>query len=455
MNTVAETNSLRSLVDTLRQMPLGKRQQVISQLTDEQANNALYDWEGIWARPEQLPPSEDWYIWLLLSGRGFGKTRTGAELVCKWAKLGYTPIALIGQTKGDVRDTMIEVGDSSILKISPPDFMPIYAPSKRRLTWPNGVVAIAYSGDEPNQLRGPQHMKSWCDELSKFMYPKETWDNLLMGLRIGDSPQCIVTTTPRPIKIIKDLAADQQTTVTRGHTMDNRLNLAPQFLKKMLSKYEGTKLGRQELAGEILDSMEGLVYDSFDQNTCVIQRRAIPPDWPCYTAHDFGLNNTVCLWYAQEPSTGFFYLYRSYHKGGSVAEHAQNFKELSEGEDIVRRVGGNHQEQEIRDGYALAGWPITEPVLRSRESQLDRVWSLHKYNKIYVFSDEHDYIDEKMSFAWEVDDDERVTHKIHDEAYFHRMAAERYLMSEFRPDLVVSNKIGHQRHTGEVKQWQS
>jgi predicted phage terminase large subunit-like protein len=166
---------------------------------------------------------------------------------------GYSPIALVGQTKADVRDTMIEVGDSSILKVAPPWFRPVYESSKRRLIFPNGSICVIYSGDEPDQLRGPQHMKAWVDELAKFKYPQETWDNLEFGLRKGDNPQVICTTTPRPIKIIKDLIADSRTVQTRGNTLDNAANLNPLFIERMQSKYEGTRLGRQELNGDLLD----------------------------------------------------------------------------------------------------------------------------------------------------------------------------------------------------------
>ncbi len=403
----------------------------------------LYDWE-FWARTNQLPPGENWFIWLLLSGRGFGKSRVGAELVRKWAKEGHTPIALIGQTKADVRDTMVEVGDSSILKVSPPWELPHYEPSKRRLTWPNGVQAIIYSGDEPDQLRGPQHAKVWIDELAKFMYPKETWDNMMMGLRIGNKPQCVVTTTPRPLKIIKDLVTDSSVEVTRGHTLDNRDNLAPEFLSYIMAKYEGTKLGRQELAGEILSSLEGLVYDSFDPDTCVIPRFAISPDWPRYFGQDFGRNNTAALWYAQEPTTGFLYLYRTYLKKASVSEHAENFKDFSKGEQIRRKVGGNHQEQEIRDGYSLAGWHLSEPNIRQVAEQINRVYTLHGQNKIYIFSDLHDYLDEKMSFSYEVDKEDTLTDKIHNESTYHFMAAERYILSDFTP--VIRERV-RSRHS--------
>jgi len=181
-------------------------------------------------------------------------------MVIKWARAGHNPIALIGQTKADVRDTLIEVGDSAILKISPPWFYPEYEPSKRRLIWPNGVLGIIYSGDEPDQLRGPQHAKALVDEISKYKYPQDTWDNLMFGLRIGSNPQAVVATTPRPIKLLKALLKDKRAAITRGHTLDNRVNLAPPFLKYIMEKYEGTRLGRQELAGEILDDNPGALW---------------------------------------------------------------------------------------------------------------------------------------------------------------------------------------------------
>ena len=254
------TQSQNSLAQSVALLPEPERLKELNKLSEKEAESLLYDWE-FWARPKQLPPDWAWYIWLILSGRGGGKTRTGAELVIKWARKGYSPIALVGETKADVRDTMVEVGDSSILKISPPWFMPEYEPSKRRLTWPNGVVGIIYSGDEPGQLRGPQHMKAWVDELAKFKYPQEAWDNLMFGLRIGDAPQSVVTTTPRPIKVIKELVADKRTAVARGHTLENRDNLASDFLDYILRKYEGTRLGRQELAGEILDDNPDALWE--------------------------------------------------------------------------------------------------------------------------------------------------------------------------------------------------
>jgi len=417
-------------------LPVEERKALLSKLTVKEKAVLYYTW-AVWAREKQIPPLGDWYIWLLLSGRGFGKSRALTELVRKWAEEGHTPIGLVGQTKGDVRDTLVEVGDSSILKISPPWFMPEYEPSKRRLTWPNGVQAIIYSGDEPDQLRGANLAKAAVDELAKFSQPVETWNNLMLTVRIGSKPQVVVATTPRPIQVIKDIIADKRAVVTRGHTIENKANLAPDFLSYIMSKYGGTKLGRQELAGEVLSSMEGLVYDAFRNDMCIVPRFAIPPEWPRYFGMDFGRVNTAALWYAQEPSTGFLYLYRTYLKKASVVEHAINFRELSRGEEIRRATGGNHQEQEARDGYTLAGWPVAEPkISNDKWERIRRVNSLHAQNKIYVFSDLNEYIDEKMSFSYEVDREDNLTDRLHNESAFHLMFGESYILSEFEPDVV-------------------
>lgn len=206
------------------------------------------------ARPGQRPPdSGDWFCYLMRSGRGAGKTRSGAEWVLERVRQGYKHIALIGQTVADVRDTMVEVGPSSILKIAKPHERPLYEPSKRRLVFPSGAIATTFSGDEPDQLRGPQFDTAWVDELAKMKYPEETWDNLEFSLRLGDKPQVFVTTTPRPIRIIKQLLKDPKTIDVRFSTLDNADNLAPQYLQRIMEKYAGTRLGRQELEGEILD----------------------------------------------------------------------------------------------------------------------------------------------------------------------------------------------------------
>jgi predicted phage terminase large subunit-like protein len=187
------------------------------------------------------------------AGRGGGKTRAGSEWILKRVREGSRHIALIGQTASDVRDTMVELGESSIMKVARLEERPIYEPSKRRLTFPNGAVATTFTGEEPDQLRGPQHDSVWIDELAKFKYPEETWDMMEFGLRLGKNPQVFCTTTPRPIPIIKRLVKDPMTIDVRFSTMQNAENLSPIFIQRVKERYAGTRLGRQELDGEILD----------------------------------------------------------------------------------------------------------------------------------------------------------------------------------------------------------
>lgn len=237
----------------------------LAQLSTEAQAALLYDW-SFWARPNQLPPEGDWLTWLILAGRGFGKTRTGAEwvrsMVCGSTPLGKgraTRIALVAETSADARDVMVE-GDSGILGVHPADFRPLYEPSKRRLTWPNGAVATLYNATEPDQLRGPQHDLAWADELAKWQYARDTWDQLQFGMRLGDRPLVAITTTPRPIPLIREIIADARTVTTRGKTTENAGNLATSFMDQMKAKYDGTRLGRQELDGEILDDVPGALW---------------------------------------------------------------------------------------------------------------------------------------------------------------------------------------------------
>lgn len=210
-----------------------------------------YDWERL-ARPNQLPPPGDWQTWLFLAGRGTGKTRAGAEWVRVRARGNPAArIALVAPTAADARDVMVE-GQSGILACSPTDFRPHYEPSKRRLTWPNGAQATTYSADEPDRLRGPQHTDAWVDELAAWQRP-ETWDMLQFGLRLGADPRCVVTTTPRPVRLVRELMESKTTAITRGTTYENRANLAPAFFERIVAKYEGTRLGRQELNAELLE----------------------------------------------------------------------------------------------------------------------------------------------------------------------------------------------------------
>ncbi len=243
------------------------RTKLLNDLTLADAGALLDDW-GFWARPNQLPPPGDWTTWLILAGRGFGKTRSGSEWICARVA-GGTPltaapgaarrIALVAETAADARDVIVE-GESGILACSPAATRPRYEPSKRRLSWPNGAIGTLYNAVEPDQLRGPQHDTAWSDELAKWRYGQETWDNLQLGLRLGARPRQVITTTPKPINVLRDIMSDPATVVTRGSTYENMANLAPAFIKRIIRRYEGTRLGRQELNGEILEDVPGALW---------------------------------------------------------------------------------------------------------------------------------------------------------------------------------------------------
>ena len=251
----------QSVAERLAALPREERNALVDKLTPAEQAALLYDWRDFLGRPEQIAPDGDWDIWMIMSGRGWGKTRTGAEWVKECVAKGYKRIALIGETAADARDVMVE-GVSGILSVYPEGERPLYEPSKRRLTWSNGAIATTYNATEPDQLRGPQFDLAWCDELAKWRYARETWDQLSFGLRLGEHPRVLVTTTPRPVELIKAIVAGSEgkVTITRGATMDNRSNLAGKFLEKIQLRYEGTRLGRQELRGEILGDIPNALW---------------------------------------------------------------------------------------------------------------------------------------------------------------------------------------------------
>jgi phage terminase large subunit-like protein len=211
-----------------------------------------------YARPAQWPPAGEWRTWLIMAGRGFGKTRAGAEWINQIASREKgIRIALVGATVAEVRNVMIE-GESGILAACRYP-RPRWEPARGMLSWPGGSRAFVYSGESPEGLRGPQHHAAWCDEIAKWAYPDGCWDNLQLGLRLGSAQRVLVTTTPRPVALLRRLIGDPATVVARGATHENPA-LSPDFVARMAEMYGGTRLGRQELDGELIEDAEGALW---------------------------------------------------------------------------------------------------------------------------------------------------------------------------------------------------
>ena len=260
----------------------------IAKLSPEQQALALqgfdperlqWDW-SFWGRPEQQrPEGDDWNIWLYLAGRGAGKTRTAAEWIreeAKYTNKGQIRFALVARTAADVRDVIVE-GESGIINVTPPSERPLYEPSKRRLTWPNGNTATCFTADEPDSLRGPQFTHAWGDEVAAWRQTPDAagmtaFDNLRVGTRLGANPKIVVTTTPKRVPLLYQLMAEAEKTgkviITRGSTMDNQGNLSNAYLDAIKGVYEGTRLAQQELYGEMLSDVEGALWtpDLIDRN---------------------------------------------------------------------------------------------------------------------------------------------------------------------------------------------
>lgn len=267
------------------------REKVLGSMSQDDAERILREWK-LWARPKQLAPPGTWRAWLRMAGRGEGKTRSGAEWVHEKARTSKTGRgALIAPTYSDARDVMIE-GVSGLLETAPRGFAPVFEPSRWRLIYPNGVRVKVFSAEKPNRLRGPQHEFIWIDEVAAFQYPREVYDMAMFGLRIGPNPQCMITTTPKPIELLVDLTSravmctELRTArpgdeilqraigvaLSAGTTYENRANLAASWFSDIISRYEGTRLGDQELLALLLTDVPGALW-----NTELLQRNRIVP----------------------------------------------------------------------------------------------------------------------------------------------------------------------------------
>lgn len=236
-------------------------------LEQNERDAVLWNWP-MWARASQLPPPSDWRVWLIMAGRGFGKTRAGAEWVRMVAERDHgARIALVASSLHEARSVMVE-GESGLMAVSPPHLRPRYEPSLRRIVWPGGAQALLYSAAEAEALRGPQHSHAWCDEIAKWDdnqgEARRCWDNLMLGLRLGMAPQIVATTTPRAVPLVRRLMAqvghEDDVVLTRGSTLENVANLPGRFIADVTREFGGTMLGRQELDGELIDDLPGALW---------------------------------------------------------------------------------------------------------------------------------------------------------------------------------------------------
>lgn len=287
----------RITADVLRELPDEEVKKLLTELGPQKAEELQHDW-AFWARDLQLEPTDNkdprllergltktqWGTWVINAGRGFGKTKAGSEWVRHRVKMGNGIVHCVAPTKGDVRRVMVE-GDSGLLNVcwkgdktyrGAPMGYPVWSPTNNTLTWENGAKAVFFSAEDPERLRGPQCHAAWCDELAAWSRAQDTWDMMQFGLRLGQHPQVLVTTTPKPTKLIRNILADDKTIISRGSTYDNAANLADTFLEAVRKQYEGTRLGRQELYAEILDEASGALWSRSLLASCEVDRDQVP-----------------------------------------------------------------------------------------------------------------------------------------------------------------------------------
>ena len=356
-------------VSDLRHLPAKARDRLLEALSPEESELLLYDWP-LWARSNQLAPPGDWRVWLILSGRGFGKTRAGAEWVREQVK-GHQFVNLIGPTAADYRDVMVE-GESGILAICPRVERPEWIPSRRLLKWPNGAVTLCFSAEDPEQLRGPQHQKLWCDEIAawKTQTREATWDLAMFGLRLGPNPQVCATTTPKPVPLLRELVTQQDSglvIVTKGTTYDNKDNLAPAFLQQLIKKYEGTRLGRQELEAELLLD-EGLAY-IFSPRVHVVPVFDIPPHWKRFEGLDHGTTNPTSWIAFATDTSGNHIVQQMYYSPGLISDHCQSIHSLRKQTRGTEKYVNCFADPSVKTRTGAKNWKGTEITIENEYAE--------------------------------------------------------------------------------------
>jgi len=268
---------------TLKNLPDQDVKEILQELGPAKVKELRHTWR-FWARPEQIEPEGDWDTWVALAGRGWGKTRSGAEWIREQVKRGKKRLAFVAPTNSDIRKVMVE-GESGIMnvcwegdKTNRGAFMgkPEWSPTNRQIKWANGATVDAFSAEDPERLRGPQFEAAWCDELCAWRNAQDVWDMLMFCLRLGRHPRTFITTTPKPTKLLRTILKNPRTVVSTGSTYDNADNLAENYLKAVRSAYEGTRLGRQELYAEVLDEASGALWTRELLAEAEIERDQVP-----------------------------------------------------------------------------------------------------------------------------------------------------------------------------------
>ncbi len=304
------------------------------------------------------------------------------------------------------------------------------------------------SATNPESIESATANAAWLDELGQHQFQRQAWDAVIRRVSIPRG-RILGTTTLYEFGWFKTEIFDRKSSDIEIIQGDSTVNPAfPQDeydrAKETMPRWKFNLFYRG-----IYERPAGVIYDSFDEQVCRIKRFAIPKEWPRYVGQDFGPNNTAALWYAQDPVTGWLYLYREYLEGGlSAFDHAQKFKQLSGGENIIRRTGGAHAEQGWRDAFTSAGWPMVEPRLHEVEAGINRVYGWHQTNRLFIFDDLHGYLDEKMSYSRKLDDDYQPTEEIDNKSRYHLMDAERYLLGDFTPEMAENKQT-----TQVVRNW--
>ena len=279
------TNPTRKITaDNLRQLPKAKVDSLLKELGPAKLEELKHDW-NFWARDNQLEPEgKDWNTWFINAGRGFGKTRSGVEWVRENVKRGCKRIAAVASTNSDIERVMVK-GESGFLSVcwkgdktyaGKKMGFPEWSPTKRTLTWENGAQVQFFSAEEPERLRGPQFELAWCDETAAWNKDMDTWSMLQFCMRLGKHPRIMVTTTPKPTKLIRQILKDPKTVVTTGSTFDNSANLAGTYLKAVKEQYEGTRLGRQELYAEVLEEAQGALWTTAMLDDASVKHEDVP-----------------------------------------------------------------------------------------------------------------------------------------------------------------------------------